>query len=75
MNNHALQTIGPAATGDMMNAVMIADELKQAREEFHQEWIQLQVVGRELTPDEQSRSQILEKVLRLLDEALIALGG
>ncbi|MGB9440863.1 MAG: hypothetical protein WCB15_23160 [Desulfobacterales bacterium] len=51
MNNHALQTIGPAATGDMMNAVMIADELKQSREEFHQEWIQLQVVGRELTPD------------------------
>jgi len=51
------------------------EKLKQAREEFQQEWIQLQVVGRELTPDEQSRSQILGKVLRLLDEALIALGG
>ena len=50
------------------------EKLKQVREEFHQEWIQLQIVGRELTADEQSRSQILGKVLRLLDEALIALG-
>ena len=50
------------------------EKLKQVREEFHQEWIQLQIVGRELTTDEQSRSQILGKVLRLLDEALIALG-
>ena len=51
------------------------EKLRQIREEFHQEWIQLQIVGRGLTPDEQSRSQVLGKVLRLLDEALTALGG
>jgi hypothetical protein len=51
------------------------EKLREVREEFHQEWVHLQVVGRGLTPDEQSRNQILGKVLRLLDEALNALGG
>lgn len=56
------------------NTTSSEEKLRQVREEFHQEWVHLQVVGRELTTDEQRRSQTLGKVLRFLDEALNALG-
>ena len=56
------------------NTTSSEEKLRQVREEFHQEWVHLQVVGRELTADEQRRSQTLGKVLRFLDEALNALG-
>jgi hypothetical protein len=44
--------------------------LHEAREMLQQERVHLQVVGRDLTPKEQHRSDMLGRALPLLDEAL-----
>ena len=49
-------------------------QLREIREEFNQEYIHLQIVGRELTQEERRRSEVLSKVVKLLDEALEVLG-
>lgn len=49
------------------------EKFRQAREELHQEWVHLQIVGRALTPEEQRRSDALSRAVQLIDEALAAL--
>ena len=49
------------------------ESLSSLIDRLHQEWIQLQILGRSLTPAEQQRSQFLEQVLAQLRSALILL--
>ena len=45
-------------------------QLKAVRETLHQEWVNLQKMGRALTPEEDARSMALARAVELLDEAL-----
>ena len=45
-------------------------KLKEARETLHQEWVHLQVVGYELSAEEQARSLVLSRAVDLIDQAL-----
>lgn len=58
----------------MLESTTAVTKLKEAREELRQEWITLQKLGRALTPDEQARSEALDRVIGLINEALKALG-
>lgn len=59
-----------------MTNEMISPEakLRDAREALEQERVHLQVVGRELTPEERIRADALGRAVPLLDEALTILG-
>lgn len=51
------------------------ETLIQAREGLHQEWANLQVLGRALTEQEKQRSDALGRAVKLIDEALAVLGA
>jgi hypothetical protein len=55
------------------NTVSAAEKLRQVREELHQEWVHLQIVGRALTPEEMQRSAALGQAVELIDQALAVL--
>jgi cell division protein FtsL len=50
------------------------EKLVQARENLHQEWAGLQILGRALTEQEKQRSEALRGAIKLIDEALTVLG-
>jgi hypothetical protein len=49
------------------------DRLKAIREELHQRWVHLQIVGRALTPEEQVEAAALNRAVEHIDQAIQAL--